>query len=147
MKMQYTQLSFSAVADFFQRAIAHLTAPGCGYRLAPIPSMAPYRPSSASYTRTSPGWRVGRLVLVLGICLLTLSSVPAWAGQPTLPSGVPNIFDPDVREHLELLGVTNLRGNPDFPMVMLINTDEDTSEALLCKGNDFQATDLTLISY
>ncbi|HSB82769.1 MAG TPA: hypothetical protein VLM91_28675 [Candidatus Methylomirabilis sp.] len=131
MKTQYTQLSFSAVADFFQRAIAYLTAPGCGYRLVPIPTMVSHRQSSPSYTRTSAGWRVGKLVFVLGICLLTLSSVSAWAGQPTLPSGVPNIFDPDVRGHFEVLGVTNLRGNPDFPMVMLVNTDEDKSEALL----------------
>lgn len=131
MKTQYAQLSFSAVSEFFQRAIAYLTSPSYVYRLAPIPTMVSHRQSSPSYTRTSAGWRVGKLVLVLGICLLTLSSVSAWAGQHALPSDVPNIFDPDVREHFEVLGVTNLRGNPDFPMVMLINTDEDKSEALL----------------
>jgi hypothetical protein len=71
------------------------------------------------------------LVLLWGIVFLTLSSVSAWAGQPTLPSGVPNIFSPAVREHFEFMGVTNLRGNPDFPMVLLMNKEEETPEVML----------------
>ena len=70
-------------------------------------------------------------MLVWGIFLLTLSSVSAWAGQLTLPSGVPNILDPEVREHFQLLGVANLRGNPDFPMVLLMNTEEQKPEGML----------------
>jgi hypothetical protein len=62
---------------------------------------------------------------------MVLSSVSAWAGQPTLPSGVPNIFDPEVGEHFEVQAVTNLGGNPDFPMVLLMNTEEDAPQAIL----------------
>jgi hypothetical protein len=131
MKMQYHHLSFSAFAEFLQRAIAWLTAITCGYRLAPIPPAVPHRSLGARHARTSPGWRVGRLVLLWGIVFLALSSVSAWAGQPTLPSGVPNIYSPEVRERFELMGVTNLRGNPDFPMVLLMNTAEGKPEALL----------------
>jgi hypothetical protein len=131
MKIQWNQLSFSAVAELFRRAIAHLSFLGCGHRLVPIPSAVPLRSHDARFTRTSRGWRAGMLVLLCGIFVLTLSPVSAWAGQLTLPSGVPNIFDPEVREQFQVIGVANLRGNPDFPMVLLINTGEEKPEAML----------------
>ena len=48
--------------------------------------------------------------------VVILASIPAWAGQPALPSGVPNVFDPEVRARFQPVGVANLRGNPDFPV-------------------------------
>jgi hypothetical protein len=131
MKTRFHQLSFSAFAEFLQRTFASLTAVSGGYRLAPIPSAVPLRSPGARHLRSSSGWRAARLVLLWGIFFLTLSSVSVWAGQPTLPSGVPNIFSPEVREHFEFMGVTHLRGNPDFPMVLLMNKEEDTPEVML----------------
>ncbi|MBI4737880.1 MAG: hypothetical protein HY766_17780 [candidate division NC10 bacterium] len=54
--------------------------------------------------------------------LVILTSIPAWAGQPLLPSDVPNVFDPEVRAQFQPVGVANLRGNPDFPVLILQNT-------------------------
>jgi hypothetical protein len=131
MKIQRSPLSLSAVAALLQRAIALLSPFSTAPRLVPIPSNVSPRSSSARYAHTSPGWRAGRLVLLWAISLVILSSVSAWAGHPALPSGVPNIFDPEVQDQFEMLGVTNLGGNPDFPMVLLMNTGEDAPQAIL----------------
>ncbi len=56
---------------------------------------------------------------LLILLVLAVVSAPAWAGQAALPEGVPNIFDGDVRAQFEPVGVINLRGNPDFPMLVL----------------------------
>lgn len=131
MKIQRSHLSLSAVAERLQRALVLLSPFSSAPRLVPIPSHVPLRFSSARHARTSPGWRTGMLVLLWAISLMLLCSASAWAGQPTLPSGVPNIFDPEVRDHFEVQGVTNLGGNPDFPMVLLLNTGEETPQAIL----------------
>lgn len=68
-------------------------------------------------------------MLLVGFALLAAG--PAWAGQPPLPASVPNIYDPEVRGHFQIVGVANLRDNPDFPVVLLANTDEETPTALL----------------
>lgn len=39
-----------------------------------------------------------------------------------LPEGVPNIFDPEVRDQFQPVGQANLQGNPDFPVLILQNT-------------------------
>jgi hypothetical protein len=75
------------------------------------------------------GWRIGALTLLVGI--LVLAQFPAWAGQPTLPADAPNIFDPDVRAHFQPVGVANLRGNPDFPVLLFLNTEEEQPRILL----------------
>jgi hypothetical protein len=54
--------------------------------------------------------------------LVLLTAIPAWAGQPSLPAGVPNIYDSEVRAHFQPLRVGNLRGNPDFPVILVANT-------------------------
>jgi hypothetical protein len=51
-----------------------------------------------------------------------VAAVPAGAGSPALPAGVPNLLDPAVRTHFQRAWVANLQGNPDFPMVALVNT-------------------------
>src|SRR5574342_549375 len=68
------------------------------HRLAPIPVPVRRRSLVALYRRVPARWRAGMLVLVWGILSLTLSPM-AWAGEPSLPSEVPNIFDPAVRAH------------------------------------------------
>lgn len=43
-----------------------------------------------------------------------------WETDPS--RGVPNLFDPEVRAQYQPTVVGNLLSNPDFPMVMLVNT-------------------------
>jgi hypothetical protein len=57
--------------------------------------------------------------------------MPAWADQPPLPAGVPDIWNPEVRAHFQRVGMANLRGNPDFPVVLLLNTAGEQPPALL----------------
>ena len=68
-------------------------------------------------------------IILVGFVLL--AAIPAWAGQTTLPAGVPNIFDPKVRAHFQSVGVENLHGNPDFPVVLLLNIAQEQPQALL----------------
>jgi hypothetical protein len=63
--------------------------------------------------------RGGLGLLVLGLSLLVV--LPAVAGQSPLPSGVPNIFDRSIRSQFELVGVVNLRGNPDIPVLVVLH--------------------------
>ncbi len=63
---------------------------------------------------------------------LRAMSVPARAGEkPMLPGGVPNLYDPKVRAQYEPTVVGNLLSNPDFPMVMLVNTTGTDPGAIL----------------
>jgi hypothetical protein len=73
--------------------------------------------------------RGGWLPLLVGVALL--AAVPSWAGAPTLPAGVPNIFDPAVRAHFQAVAVTNLQKNPDLPVLLLVNETEEPPRALL----------------
>jgi hypothetical protein len=57
--------------------------------------------------------------------------MPAWAGQAALPAGVPDMSDPKVQARFQEVGMGNLRGNPDFPMLLLLNTAGDQSQAFL----------------
>jgi len=64
------------------------------------------------------------------VVLLAVASAPAWADQAALPEGVPNIFDAEVRAHFEPVAVINLRGNPDFPMLLLVNKAGEQPQAM-----------------
>jgi hypothetical protein len=88
--------------------------------------------------RCRPGWDTGRrrpspstvwLPLLAGFILL--AAVPAWAGAPALPAGVPNLLDPTVRAHFQRVTVANLQDNPDFPVVLLVNTTGEEPRVLL----------------
>jgi len=94
-------------------------------RLAPVP--VPLRRPSGPPRWASSGRRAGWLPLVLGVLLLTAR--PAGAGA--LPAGVPDIYDAAVRAHFQPVAVASLRGNPDFPAVLLVNTTGDQPQALL----------------
>jgi hypothetical protein len=69
-------------------------------------------------------------LVTLGVIVL-LVAVPAWAGQPALPSGVPDLRDPEVQAHFQPVGVKSLGDNPDLPAVLLLNTTGDQPPALL----------------
>ncbi|MBI3122350.1 MAG: hypothetical protein HYZ03_08720 [candidate division NC10 bacterium] len=106
-----------AGADLFQAVIRLVVAaflPPCP---VPVPVAAPRR----SVLQQAPSLRWSSTA-ALTLFLLILASIPAWAGQPLLPSGVPNVFDPEVRAQFQPVGVANLRGNPDFPVLILQNT-------------------------
>jgi hypothetical protein len=97
-----------------------------GIALIPAPGR---RHSISGTTRRTPLGRTPIWPLLLGFVLL--AAVPAWAGQPTLPAGVPNIYDPEVRVHFQSAGVANLGDNPDFPVVLLVDTSGGQPQTLL----------------
>lgn len=95
--------------------------------LALVP--APGRRKAAPGIRRAPPSQRTIWPLLLGIVLV--AATPAWSAQPTLPAGVPNIYDPGVLEHFQLAEMGNLRDNPDFPMLLLVNITGGTPQALL----------------
>jgi hypothetical protein len=44
---------------------------------------------------------------------------------------VPNIFDPEVRAQFQAVGVANLQGNPDFPVLIVQNRVGDQPQIIL----------------
>ncbi|HSB70509.1 MAG TPA: hypothetical protein VLT62_14385 [Candidatus Methylomirabilis sp.] len=127
MKTQRKQQGLSRVVDFFQVVIVRrMTFP---LRLTPVAvpmgGMLMTRTARRSPSNRLTGW----LPLLLGVVFLTAG--PAWAGQAGLPANVPNILDPDVRVNFQPVGVATLRGNPDFPVVLLVNTSGEEPQALL----------------
>ena len=130
MKTQRCHFKSPSVSRLFRRVATLLGALSFPHRLAPIPVPVRRCSPGARDGRVPAGWPTGILVLLWGVLSLTLSP-SAWAGQPTLPSDVPNIFDPAVRAHYVLVGVANLRGNPDFPVALLVGTEAESSRAIL----------------
>ena len=70
-----------------------------------------------------------RTSLLMGVVLL--AAVPAWAGARALPAGVPDFYDTAVLAHFQPVAVASLRGNPDFPALLLVNTTGEQPSALL----------------
>ena len=95
--------------------------------LMPVP--VPVRRRSGSTRWLASSRRTGWLPLLVGFVLV--AAVPAWAGPPALPAGVPNLLDPAVRAHFQGVPVANLQGNPDFPVVALVNTTGEEPRVLL----------------
>jgi hypothetical protein len=108
-KLQSTLPERAASVQLYTRLVAllgRLTAPG----------------ESLSRSHRVRLQHVRCLLVVLPACLLLVTG-PAWAeGKPALPGGVPNLFDPEVRAQYQPTLVGNLLANPDFPLVMLVNT-------------------------
>ncbi len=101
-------------------------------RLVPAPVPASRRVASAMIRRRillDSGWTT-RIVAVL-LPLLFVATIPAWADQASLPPGVPNIFDPQVRARFQPVGVANLRGNPDFPVLILKSATGDRPQTMM----------------
>ncbi len=127
MRNPRTPHRFSAVGEFFRDVIALIRVIILPRRVAPVPVR---RRSAYGTTRWTPPSRLTAwLPLLVGFVLL--AAIPAWAGQPELPTGVPNIYDPEVRAHFGPVGTVNLRGNPDFPVLLLMNTTGEQPQALL----------------
>ena len=70
-------------------------------------------------------------LFLLVLALVLLSAAPAGAAQSALPAGVPDIFDPEVRTKFQPTGVISLYGNPDFPVLLLLNTVEEQPQAMM----------------
>ena len=85
-------------------------------------------------TSRSQGLRLGLVALLVGIGLAW--SPPAWAGQSPLPASVPDIFDRSIRSQFEPVAVVNLRGNPDLPVVVVRNKQEDGQPQVLLLALD-----------
>ncbi|HWU38490.1 MAG TPA: hypothetical protein VN203_12655, partial [Candidatus Acidoferrum sp.] len=83
--------------------------------------------------------RTGWLLLLVGFVLL--AAVPVWGGAPALPAGVPNIFDPAVQAHFQLVAVATLQENPDLPVVLLVNITGDGPRVLLLGFDARNGTD------
>ena len=129
MKTQRMLESVFSVVEFFRKVISLASVTTFPRRPARIP--VPVRGASVSSAarRTAPSRFAGRLPLLVGFVFL--AAMPAWAGEPALPAGVPNIYDPEVRAHFQPVGVANLGGNMDFPVVLLWSTTGDQPLALL----------------
>ncbi len=64
---------------------------------------------------------------------ILLATIPAWAGQSALPVGGPNIFDPELRAQFQPLGVSNLLGDPEFPVLHVVNREDEKPQAMLTR--------------
>ncbi len=129
MKTQRTPQHLSTVKEFFRDVITLVGMMTFPRRLAPVPAPIACRSSSGRERRTPRGLPTGWLPVLVGFVLL--AAMPAWAGQPALPVGVPNLYDPEVRAHFQPVGVANLSQNPDLPLVLLVNLIGDEPQALL----------------
>jgi hypothetical protein len=129
MKDRRKSRSFCIIVEFFQdlvKLVGGFTFLPQSIALVPGPGR---RQSAPGTTRRTPPARTSIWPLLLGFVLVT--AMPAWAAQPTLPAGVPNIYDPEVQAHFQPVEVGNLRENPDFPVVLLVNTTGEQPQALL----------------
>jgi hypothetical protein len=106
--------------------LARVGTPTWQSGLAPVRSRCRPGWNTAGRTpRRSTGW----VPLVMGLALLAAS--PAAAAAPTLPTAIPNFHDPAVRAHYHAVEIGPLGGNPDFPMLLLMNTDGARPHGLL----------------
>jgi hypothetical protein len=94
-----------------------------------VPVAVPAGRRAGAPRRVPSSRRIGSLLVVVGVALLAASAV--CAAQPVLPPGVPNIYDPGVRAQFVPVAVWGLRGNPDFPMTLMVNTAGQSPPALL----------------
>jgi len=129
MKTERTPQGLSTVAGFFRDIIALIRVLTLPRHLTPVPVPVRRRSAPGTTHRMPPRRLTGWLPLLVGFVLLV--AMPAWAGQPALPAGVPNIYDPEVRAQFQPVGVANLLGNPDLPVVLLLNIAGEQPQALL----------------
>jgi hypothetical protein len=71
----------------------------------------------------------GYLLIAL---LVVLQAGQVWAeGEQGIPSSLPDLLDPQVQKHYSPLQIGSVHGNPDLPLVMLVNTKEGWSDTML----------------
>lgn len=90
--------------------------------------------------RWTPPGQIAILSLLLS-CIL-VAATPAWSTAAALPAGVPDIYDPDVLAHFQPAAVGNLRDNPDFPVLLLVNTIGEQPLAFLLGLDARNGTDV-----
>ena len=129
MKTQRMQQGGTSVVDFFRDVIVLVGWMTFPLRLTPVPVPLGGALTSRTASRRPLNRPTGWLPLLLGFFFFAAG--PTWAGQAALPAEVPNILDPAVRAGFLPVGVANLRGNPDFPVVLLVNTSGEAPQALL----------------
>jgi hypothetical protein len=127
MKNQRISQRVSNIVGFVRAVIAgvSLLTPPRGLTPVPVPVRRRCGPIGWLASSRCTGW----LPLLVGFVLLT--AMPVWASAAALPEGVPNIFDPSVQAHFQPVAMTNLQDNPDFPVVLLLNTTGQEPQTLL----------------
>ena len=78
---------------------------------------------------------------VLPACLLLVTGPVGAEGEPALPGGVPNLFDPTVRAQYAPTLMGNLLANPDVPLVLLVHTTGTHPGAVLVALDARNGTD------
>lgn len=129
MKTIQRQQSFPDMVQFFRDMIRFFGTMTFPRPLVPAPVSARRQVACGVTRRTASSRPISWLPLLVG--LLLLAAVPARAGQAVLPAGVPNIFDSEVQAQFRPVGVANLRGNSDLPVVLLVNTTDEQPRAML----------------
>ncbi len=129
MENQRTRQRVSRMVGFLQDVFARVTMRTLPRHLAPVPVPVRYRITFGTARRTPPRYLTDWLSFLVGFVLLAPN--PAWAGAPALPVDVPDIYDPAIRAHFQPVAVASLRGSPNFPVILLVNTTGDQPQALL----------------
>jgi hypothetical protein len=130
MRDRHTPQSSSIIVGFFGDLVKRVR----GFTLLPESVAMVSNPGERQLVRggarRTASARTSIWPLLLGF-VLVVAAIPAWANQPTLPAGVPNIYDPGVLAHFQAEGVANLDGNPDFPLLVLRSTDGGHPQSVL----------------
>lgn len=129
MEIQRTPQGFSTVGSVFRNVTALVGGRIFPQSLVLLPVPGQRRSVSGTSHRISATRLTGWQLLVIGLILV--AAMPAWAAQPRLPAGVPNIYDPEVRAHFLPVEVGNLGDNPDFPVVLLVNAAGEQPQGLI----------------
>jgi hypothetical protein len=127
MKNQRISQHVLNIVGFVRAVIARVSLLTPPRSLTSVPVPVRYRPGLTRGLASSR--RTGWLPLLVGFVLA--AAVPAGAGAPVLPAGVPDIYDPAIRAHFQPMAVAKLLDNPDLPVILLVSTTEDQPQALL----------------
>ena len=128
MKTQRSPLGLTTLVNLLWDSTKLERAGDVARPSVPIHAVAPSRFPLSMGGWTLPKWRTGWLAPLLALVVLT--PFPTWAGQPALPADVPNIFEPAVRAQFQFAGAFSLKGNSDFPMLLVVNTAEGQPKAM-----------------
>ncbi|HSB77690.1 MAG TPA: hypothetical protein VLM91_02790 [Candidatus Methylomirabilis sp.] len=132
--------TFSILLTFFRavvRLVRGLSLSPEQIALVPGPGRCQAAPRERQWT--PPGQIV---ILPLLLSCILVAATPAGSRAAALPAGVPNIYDPDVLAHFQPAAVGNLRDNPDFPVLLLLNTIGEQPPALLLGLDARNGTDV-----
>jgi hypothetical protein len=123
MNTLHAPQGFSGLVKFLRGVVTDIGPMAPPVRLGAFPISPDRLAATGAHGQKSAARSIGWLWPLMGALLLAV--VSAGVGQAALPADVPNIFDSKVQAHLQPVGVANLRGNPNFPALLL----EDASDA------------------